>query len=371
MGSSARPLVELVNVALRPFRTPGTSLYLTGRAKSASEHAQARDIAYVSLRASDAKLAEQARRVQELGTWDRLTHDDLNVDRLVSPEAFDEANGLANLGIADLLGRHVLELSTGQLRKICIAQELLKRPRICIFDEPFDGLDVESRSSLASLLAQPGPTQTVLISHRINEISEVPGITHVLEIGEDNQIRRMGRKEDILENQDVMSHLDHAAQTKWADAGAVEPQLRDEIASLLKESAPPARSNQDVEVPIIEMKNVKVQFGDAVILKDLSWTIRPGEHWSVEGPNGSGGQQRLVLICRALASGPHDLLLLDEPFHGLDAATRQHMLSVLEIVKDHCAMVFVTHHADERPLFIKNRLVLKPGERPEIIHNSS
>lgn len=34
------PLVELINVAVRPFRTPGTSLYLTGRAKTAQDHAK-------------------------------------------------------------------------------------------------------------------------------------------------------------------------------------------------------------------------------------------------------------------------------------------------------------------------------------------
>lgn len=247
-----------------------------------------RNIAYISLRASDAKLAEQARRVQELGTWDRLTHKDLNVDRLIDPKAMEENQHLLHLGIGDLLNRHVLELSTGQLRKLCIAKELLKKPRICIFDEPFDGLDADSRHSLAQLLAQPGPTQTILISHRINEINEVPGITHILEIGDDNQVHRMGPKDQVFGDH-ILQHLDHSSRTGGKfDAS----KLSQEVSRLMNASSNIAKTAEGQLQPkpttLIDMSNVQVKFGDTVILKDLSWVVKPGQHWSIEGPNGSG-----------------------------------------------------------------------------------
>lgn len=62
----------------------------------------------------------------------------------------------------------------------------------------------------------------------------------------------------------------------------------------------------------------------------------------------SGGQQRRVAIARALAS-PGDLLLLDEPFNGLDEKSwRQVLPLVLEQAKEK-PVVLVTHvqqHAD-------------------------
>jgi molybdate transport system ATP-binding protein len=44
------------------------------------------------------------------------------------------------------------------------------------------------------------------------------------------------------------------------------------------------------------MKNVRVAFGDRVVLRDLNWTVRRGENWAVVGPNGSGKTTLLGLI---------------------------------------------------------------------------
>ena len=46
----------------------------------------------------------------------------------------------------------------------------------------------------------------------------------------------------------------------------------------------------------------------------------------------SGGQQQRVFMGRALAQGS-DILLLDEPFAGVDAATERAILEVLERAK--------------------------------------
>ena len=57
----------------------------------------------------------------------------------------------------------------------------------------------------------------------------------------------------------------------------------------------------------------------------------------------SGGQQQRVFMARALAQNA-DILLLDEPFAGVDAATERAILDVLEDLKNEGKTVVVVHH---------------------------
>lgn len=56
-------------------------------------------------------------------------------------------------GISALLDRRFKYLSTGETRKTLLCQALMTDPQLLILDEPFDGLDVNSRQQLAALLA--------------------------------------------------------------------------------------------------------------------------------------------------------------------------------------------------------------------------
>ena len=57
----------------------------------------------------------------------------------------------------------------------------------------------------------------------------------------------------------------------------------------------------------------------------------------------SGGQRQRVLLARAIAQGAQ-LLLLDEPFNGVDATTQQVMVDVLaELRREGAAVVMSTH----------------------------
>lgn len=77
-------------------------------------------------------------------------------------------------GITPLLNRRFKYLSTGETRKTLLCQALMSEPELLILDEPFDGLDVQSRAQLASLLAslnQQGYT-LVLVLNRFDEIPD-------------------------------------------------------------------------------------------------------------------------------------------------------------------------------------------------------
>lgn len=39
---------------------------------------------------------------------------------------------------------------------------------------------------------------------------------------------------------------------------------------------------------VIDIRDLKIQYGDTVILKDFNWTVNRGERWALIGANGSG-----------------------------------------------------------------------------------
>ena len=57
----------------------------------------------------------------------------------------------------------------------------------------------------------------------------------------------------------------------------------------------------------------------------------------------SGGQRQRVFMARAMAQGA-DILLLDEPFAGVDAATERAILDVLRRTKEAGRTLMVVHH---------------------------
>lgn len=64
----------------------------------------------------------------------------------------------------------------------------------------------------------------------------------------------------------------------------------------------------------------------------------------------SGGMKRRVALARALVFGG-DLLLLDEPFNGLDETLKKTIASALLNRFAGCPIVLVTHSPDEAELF--------------------
>ncbi len=57
----------------------------------------------------------------------------------------------------------------------------------------------------------------------------------------------------------------------------------------------------------------------------------------------SGGQKRRVFIARALAQGA-TILLLDEPFSGVDALAQQTLFEILDTLRDHGVTVLLATH---------------------------
>lgn len=74
----------------------------------------------------------------------------------------------------------------------------------------------------------------------------------------------------------------------------------------------------------------------------------------------SSGEQRLALLARAFVKDP-ELLILDEPLHGLDTYNRRRVKKIIEAFcrRRDKTMIMVTHYENELPGTITNRLFLK------------
>ena len=75
----------------------------------------------------------------------------------------------------------------------------------------------------------------------------------------------------------------------------------------------------------------------------------------------STGEMRKIMIARALIRSPH-LLILDEPFDGLDADARRRLAEIINNLMDAARqIILVTHRLDEMPPNITHVMGLKAG----------
>ena len=174
--------------------------------------------------------------------------------------------------ITPLLNRPLTSLSNGETRRALLARSLLRRPRVLLLDNPFGGLDADSRSRLHHILNRISADGTALIL--VTTPRELPDcITHVLHLA-DGQIDWQGRRIDWLSPADTL------------------PGFATDPAILARWQAAPAPFFERA----VRMENVTVRYGDKPVLDSIDWTVRRGEKWAVLGPNGSGKSTLLSLI---------------------------------------------------------------------------
>ena len=181
-----------------------------------------------------------------------------------------------------LLDKYIILLSSGELRKFMLCRSLMGDPRVLIMDNPFIGLDKETRQQLREVLetvSQERALQIILVLAKDEDIPKF--ITHVVKVA--------GKV--VLPKKTQKAYWEEKEALCVDKAVPLSEEVRKEIINL------PYRDDDYNTKEVVKMNNVKIQYGDRVILKDLNWTVRNGERWALSGQNGAGKSTLLSLVC--------------------------------------------------------------------------
>lgn len=174
---------------------------------------------------------------------------------------------LSELRFETFLNSSLLELSSGEHKKLQLIKALWLKPQLLIIDQPYTGLDVLSR---------------VKLNHLLNDIS-ADGVQLII-IANDTELPScINRFARIREGQ-----LERLPSAKLDKVSTERPTGK--LPDFLKEA--PVYSSDE----IVRMINVNISYGEKQVLKNINWEVRAGEKWLLQGHNGSGKSTLLSLI---------------------------------------------------------------------------
>ena len=220
----------------------------------------------------------------------QLTGDDTQERRALQSQLYELFH------ISTLLDKYIITLSSGELRKFQLTKTLFANPSLLIMDNPFIGLDAETRDQLKALLLMLAEQRHIDIMLVLSKTDDIPSfVTEVIELIDGETQTPCSVDEYYLRQQPVPQHV-------------LSEEKRHAILSL------PIHDNDYDCQQVVDMRHVTIRYGQRTILNDLDWTVRNTERWALSGQNGSGKSTLLSLIC---ADNPQsyacDITLFDRP----------------------------------------------------------
>lgn len=273
LGDNAAGKTRLIEILTGHYRLKGDSVhydFTPSRKKYVSDN-----VKYITFRdsygAADANYYMQQR-------WNQMDIDPETptigqlFERSLSgyPEDSEEHKRFEQLvemfHLKKLSDKYIITLSSGELRKFLLTRLLITIPRVLIIDNPFIGLDAETRQQLADLfelLVKESQISIILVLAREDEIPSF--ITHVIPV----EGMKVGTKYAIKPHQ---------------MPAPVSLDIKDDGVA-------------DADTPeVLRFNDVSIRYENRTILKNLNWVVRQGEHWALTGENGSGKSTLLSLV---------------------------------------------------------------------------
>ena len=71
-------------------------------------------------------------------------------------------------------------------------------------------------------------------------------------------------------------------------------------------------------LPILDVQNLRIRRGSTQILRNVSWCVKPGEHWVILGANGSGKTSLLSVLTGYLMPSDGNISLLGRRYGDCD-----------------------------------------------------
>ncbi len=184
-------------------------------------------------------------------------------------------NVIKLLHLLEKLQQPIIELSNGEGKRVQIALALLSKPDVLILDQPFIGLDTETR----------------LLVHELLTTLKEQGIT-VLLISTEDEIPAAADRVVLL----YKGNIQHIYAAKEFSAQKKEIQKYQHTFTDWQHLKEITNNKAYTYNLAVKMDHVNVRFNKKVILDDISWTVERGEHWALIGHNGSGKSTLLSLI---------------------------------------------------------------------------
>ncbi|WP_443946097.1 ATP-binding cassette domain-containing protein [Pedobacter sp. AW1-32] len=161
----------------------------------------------------------------------------------------------------------LIELSSGEHKKLQLVEAIWLKPQLLIIDQPYTGLDATSRRNLNDLL---------------DDLCSA-GVTLVL-ICNDDELPININRFAMIENGQIHE------KSSFESTSVLPHKILGVLPDFLMQS--PAYTSKE----IVRMENVNISYGDNQVLKNVNWEIIAGEKWLLQGHNGSGKSTLLSLI---------------------------------------------------------------------------
>lgn len=182
----------------------------------------------------------------------------------LDPAELDEI--LTSLNFGSFKDAQLIELSSGEHKKLQLIKAVWLKPQLLLLDQPYTGLDINSRTNL---------------NHLLDQIS-LQGVQIVITCSE-NELPVCINKYAHIEN----------GQVKELDAFLPSIKtipLITKVPSFLQQAPQPSAK------VMVKMVNINISYGDKQVIKNVNWEIKAGEKWLLQGHNGSGKSTLLSLV---------------------------------------------------------------------------